>query len=482
VRSLPAAIKNGFDNHYKSFWLVKLEASGSNTYYWTTASKNFSGAALILKETTGAALSYDSTMIAKKINDGEVDGIGPLESGIDIYEGGGMGSVSDVSIQILNQARFDQTILNGQIDIENRPITIYFGFIPPSPTVSIQNDMIQKWTGVVENVNEFDYGEYKLDCIDSALRRHKNIPTHLIETETFPQAPKDNIGKPIPATYGTFYANIETETDFETISPAPCICTNQLTGEFYADMRTHTAVSSVFHYNSGMNLFGEAITNPTITNYELVRFYLKKNLTDQFIVRYRKIMTPFYHDADDHAELINPFDSSATTYATMKDVATYKILRASLNTSEPSGWSCDNGASFGPGNLCRYRTYVGTIADYEADKIWIGRANRDDSAWAPGPLGVFQAADASAINILTDVIADTVTSLEWWGMVGRITNIFVTAGTAMQLQVKHVVCEVYALIGDPVTPPDRTNHSDAKKIISFLGGSMAGDLYGSIFE
>ena len=272
IRTIPTAVTTGFSSSLAQFWVVKVQGSGGNTYYWTTASKNIDSTpqTLVLKETSaGSALTYDAGMIAKTIDGHPEDGIGQTENGIHVYDGGGLGFVGDIDLTILNQERFDETINANEVNLENRPVELFWGFIPAgsTPTVVIEDDMLLRWAGVVDDVLDQDYTEFIIRCSDASLLSYEEIPTILVESETFPDAPKENLGKPIPLLYGDFEeSDIDLARDYMRVSPAPTIKTNDITNQFYlANHEIHT-FGLPYWFSSNNNLFGSIGTAPTETN------------------------------------------------------------------------------------------------------------------------------------------------------------------------------------------------------------------------
>lgn len=281
-------------------------ASGAQNMYWAVSDPIYvddgtAGTAgsppgtdvLILKATSGgSALNYDSTMIALEVDGGAVDGIGQAESSVDIYEGGGVARVGDVLISILNQERFDQDIVSAGIHIENRPLTIYFGFIPagPSPTVVIDDDMLQRWTGVCEDYNDYDNKTFALHCVDGSFQHHKNIPPTLVTLTDYPHAPKEAIGIPIPLLYGDFIpANATDEIFAETLSPVPTVKCDDIVQTFLiCDHEIHTG-GSAYTPSGGNNLFGwltdRSLVEPTFYNTSVtyLDFYGLTSIMAQFI-------------------------------------------------------------------------------------------------------------------------------------------------------------------------------------------------------
>ena len=270
MRNIPDEINSGFSGNYRAFWVVKVEGSGDNTFYWPTVSKNRTGHTFTLQWTPGVTVTPDSTMIAAQdlVTGDEYDGIGQMESGADLYSGGGVATVSDLQIDILNQARFDSTVIQAGINIENRPISIWFGFIPDGSgqTVVISTQMFERWAGVVEDVLDFDYQTFILRCVDGSFQRHKTIPTTVVNLNDYPNAPQTNIGKSIPIVYGLFGDTdtvvMDGERATETFSgSAPAIRIHDQEDRYVVS--DHAIKGFIqFHMFLENNLFG-TLTSPT---------------------------------------------------------------------------------------------------------------------------------------------------------------------------------------------------------------------------
>jgi hypothetical protein len=269
MKTLPTPISTGLSSNLAQFWLVKVEGSAA-TYYWTTQTKNLTAQTLILKDAT-AIVTADSGVIAKVIDGDDQVGISQIEFGVDISQGGAISSAADVEIDILNQDRKDTTILATPNRLEYRPVTVYMGYIPAgvSPTVEITLDMLQMWTGVVDDVLDFDYGHFALKCTDGVFLRHKDIPTTVIDSTAYPYAPEENLGKPLPDIYGDFYPASATALKaallYETVNPAPSIMTDEPGKVFHfaghvlhtapvGDYTAFTSPDAIYIYDRGMNV------------------------------------------------------------------------------------------------------------------------------------------------------------------------------------------------------------------------------------
>jgi class 3 adenylate cyclase len=158
MRTLPEAVKNGLQKGLESFWLVVIEAGGGKKHYWPTPAKNKDGYSLILKDTEmDEQLEYDSTMICEQTG-------WRIESSIDLYKGVLVANDSIAEIEIANRELFFKSFATGRT-LKNRPVFISLGFIPEgqSPTVVIEQEMLRKFTGTIEECKDFG-GKLVLVC------------------------------------------------------------------------------------------------------------------------------------------------------------------------------------------------------------------------------------------------------------------------------------------------------------------------------
>lgn len=122
-------------------------------------------------------------------------------------------------------------------------------------------------TGIISGDIGYDYTSVKLTLLDLSTKRHKRLPSTVVDSSTYPNAPEKNINKPIPIAYGDFYE----KTDIGTIptthfdrfknfykSAFPAIITDKFdigeaAVEAYVDSQTmHTLDSeNVYYYKSG---------------------------------------------------------------------------------------------------------------------------------------------------------------------------------------------------------------------------------------
>ena len=61
-------------------------------------------------------------------------------------------------------------------------------------------------TGIISGDIQYDYTSVKFTLLDSRSKYQKQLPTNIVDSTTFPNAPEKNINKPIPMVYGDFHA------------------------------------------------------------------------------------------------------------------------------------------------------------------------------------------------------------------------------------------------------------------------------------
>ncbi len=271
MRTLPANFTLGLTNHFRMVWLVKLIGSTA-TYYWLTNKTGRTATSNVVLTESSVTKTYDSSLLAKTIDNSPVVPIGEIENNIDVSMGGAVASCSDVDLILLNQLRLDTTLAG--YELENRPVSIYCGFIPDGATPTLEiTDMICLWTGIFGS-HEEDYSSCNCSLLDARDLRHKTIPQTVIDTDVYPSAPEESIGQVLPILYGDFTLTDTNSTNkyYELYNLCPAICTNRFANNYcIAGHITHTA-GTVFYHNGSMKtpafveVFGggSTFTAPTI--------------------------------------------------------------------------------------------------------------------------------------------------------------------------------------------------------------------------
>ena len=289
MRTVPSAISTGLSAGTRMFYLVRLTwrdgAGSETTKYFTTASKNLAGNTMTLKETSGGgSLTYDATVIAgADWTGGEfrpLAGIGEFEQAVDLDLGGGVAQMSDGKLLFLNPQysgsnRFDQAVLGAPTYLENATVKIYMGFIPAgaTPSVVIADDMLLRWSGIVEDAHDFDHQTLQLSCVDGSELRHRDIPEETVSINDYPRCPKENLGRVIPLLYGDFSSGTEfnglgnTESvkwSLQDMCPAPGICVDYFEMKYvFASHVCHTFSQRTFQYASEIDAYGGLFAGST---------------------------------------------------------------------------------------------------------------------------------------------------------------------------------------------------------------------------
>jgi hypothetical protein len=444
MRTVPTQITDGFTNNYTAFWVVKIEAtdlddSSTVNYYWTTASKNRTGHTFTLKWDSGTTVTPDATMIASRdLVTGETyDGIGAMESGADLYEGGGVATVSDLEVDILNQERFDETILQANIYMENRPITIYFGFIPDGSgqTVIISTQMLKRWAGVIEDLRDYDYQTFKLRCVDGSFQRHKDIPETLITLTNYPRAPKESIGVPVPSVYGAFYTDEDTERDFETISPAPGILIDDTKSQYIISSHACHTVGNTYFFSSDNGLFGKLDTPDNSSNTASgVTFDYATG--GNLLATFRQV--PKLPSSDTTATSPeNSVDSSATSY-TEVGVGKGVLWRYAARPQEAGTLADSTGDTTNA--YITIRGYIGQVDNEEGSTVYLGY--KQGASTSGTYLGE---ADENTIKTTSNAGLGVST----WDTFSTCAFGAGDAGaTTMIVRIKHLVLEYYVVVAN----------------------------------
>lgn len=202
--SIPTAYTTGFNNKYPVFFVVRINISGGDTLNVLSqpgvdVSYNGIGLSPDYDYVEGSA---SGAYLAVEIDGAETEGIGEIDSQMNVQDGGGIGAVGECNVVFLNQARFDDFI--SQFDIENRTIEIWEGYDPPSHIVAIDTDMLLKFRGIIRDASSWDYTRFTIPCVDRRSLDSILLPNNKIQKDVFPNAPDPSIGKVVPILVGDF--------------------------------------------------------------------------------------------------------------------------------------------------------------------------------------------------------------------------------------------------------------------------------------
>jgi len=214
MKTLPDAIIAGMDGDSGRVILVRIIPGSGDTWgdlLWATRDIT-----ILDWESGGSSKSFAGNMLAE-------GKLGTIKQSVDIEQGGNVAKVSGLTLQILNPEyngtdRFDQSFVG---NLENREVEIRLAFWTGSNPA--WSDTLLLYKGVVEDM-DYDYGIYKIKVQDAGFKRHKDIPDLIIDKDTYPEAPEENIGKTIPLLYGTVSGGV---FQLGTAFYPPAICINK---------------------------------------------------------------------------------------------------------------------------------------------------------------------------------------------------------------------------------------------------------------
>ena len=122
-------------------------------------------------------------------------------------------SVGNMSVRLINT---DQSIKGGRFsdlfstnNFANRKWELFLN-TNQAGTYDTAARMIG--TGIISGDIGYDYESVKLTLLDNSSKYHKRLPTNVVTSATYTNAPEKNIEKPIPIAYGDFHDNDDAGT------------------------------------------------------------------------------------------------------------------------------------------------------------------------------------------------------------------------------------------------------------------------------
>ena len=151
------------------------------------------------------------------------------QDGTDIYYGiVGSWGVYRQSLDFFNfttsTANMSVTLINTKDSIKGGRFTDLFAtnnfenrkwelFLNTNETSTLDTAARMIGTGVISGEVDYDHNNIVLTLLNNNTKYHKMIPTATVDSTTYPNAPTNNLGKPIPMAFGDFYE----KTDIGTI-------------------------------------------------------------------------------------------------------------------------------------------------------------------------------------------------------------------------------------------------------------------------
>jgi len=123
-------------------------------------------------------------------------------------------SIGNMNVNLINTAksikggRFSDLIASN--NFANRKWEL---FLNTNNTTTLDTAARRIGVGVISGEVSYDQNNFTLTLLDNSSILHKRIPANIVDSTNYPNAPSNNIGKPIPLSYGDFYE----KTDIGTI-------------------------------------------------------------------------------------------------------------------------------------------------------------------------------------------------------------------------------------------------------------------------
>jgi len=215
MKTLPNAIIAGKAGNSERIILVRIIPESGDIWgelLWATKDITITD-----WEGGGLSKSFAGNMLAE-------GKLGTIRQSVDIEQGGNVATVSNLTIKVANpqfsgESRFDQEV--DTYNFENRKVEVWLVFWTGSNPA--WSDTLLLYKGVVEDM-DYDYGICNIKIQDAGFKRHKDIPDLIIEKDTYPEAPEENIGKVVPLLYGTVSGGV---FQLGTAFYPPAICINK---------------------------------------------------------------------------------------------------------------------------------------------------------------------------------------------------------------------------------------------------------------
>ena len=154
---------------------------------------------------------------------------------------GGLATVATFQLTLRNEAKLAQLV--DQVFLENDDVEAYLLFADDAGNVS--GDRIPIGRGLIDQYPS-DVNEWTMDMVDGSDRDWVAIPNRLIEPTSFPFAPLDTMGKPLPVPFGLMEQGPYDDAG-TTRFLAPCRCVDIFQQRYTAGLNNASA-STLFQW------------------------------------------------------------------------------------------------------------------------------------------------------------------------------------------------------------------------------------------
>jgi hypothetical protein len=210
MRTIPATYSSALTANLPVLYFVDMQLSSSgvlNHLYLTNApsgSVQFTYSGSVVQ---GVQSSY----MAAKILDSHgsitsVEGVGSIDFTGDL-SAGGISGINSTSLTLLNQGNFGQ---ENVYDLSNHSVKIWQGFTPLDGTVTVENEMLCVFSGLIKSAADYDNTQFRIELVDPRKEISRMLPSRIVTIEDYPNAPDGAVGKNIPFLVGDFKTENET--------------------------------------------------------------------------------------------------------------------------------------------------------------------------------------------------------------------------------------------------------------------------------
>ena len=160
---------------------------------------------------------------------------------------GGQAFPGTATVRAANTERLQAT-LAASYDLENDPCRVYLYF--DGTTGADDDNKYLLFSGVIDDYESTE-DLLTLSIVDDAFRLIRSFPTERLTPATYPFAPLDDYGEPVPLVLGRMAQAGPYDGSGDRFSLAPCRCVDKFTAEFLPASNIHTAGAVYQAYRSG---------------------------------------------------------------------------------------------------------------------------------------------------------------------------------------------------------------------------------------
>lgn len=242
-------------------------------------------------------------------------------------------STSNMTVSLINT---DRAIQNGRFsdlfvtnNFSNRKWEL---FLNTNQTSTLDTSTRMIGTGVISGDIKYGLDSIELLLLDKSSVYHKQIPSATVNSSTYSFAPKKNIGKPVPMSYGSFDRTTSDNyyKQFFANGRFPAIIVNRCndSGEIEAlpdtDQGSAVKLAQLRESNVYINKSGEflsavesnvtATENPSSTSHNIIKakgtsYYYRLPLTNSFTTQQSYVSVAF--SVDDNLTSYSTFDTGS---------------------------------------------------------------------------------------------------------------------------------------------------------------------------